>query len=134
MKFDRNNKISLGRKYVIPQSITLNGEDAICHIERKVVAMVADAEEQVVIEAILDMAKANGITDLIVLDEEKIKGIFERHVPKQPLYIDGDYGLPLCPCCCLALDEADEDNYCSVCAQAIDWSQNKEGGAVNDDA
>lgn len=45
---------------------------------------------------------------------------------KRPIYIDGDYDLPICPECCLAVDEEEDKNRCSVCGQALDWSDNIE--------
>ena len=45
----------------------------------------------------------------------------EKQIPKKPMYIDGDYDFPLCPKCRLLVGENEEENYCSVCGQALDW-------------
>ena len=46
----------------------------------------------------------------------------EKQIPTKPLYIEGDYDLPLCPTCKMSLDEEDRQNVCcSVCGQVIDW-------------
>ena len=52
----------------------------------------------------------------------KMSKVSEKHIPKVPKYIDGDYDLPLCPSCGLSVDE-DKDAYCSICGQALDWSE-----------
>lgn len=44
----------------------------------------------------------------------------EKQIPKKPLYIAGDYDLPLCSKCKSPAE--DNEPYCSVCGQAIDWS------------
>ena len=60
---------------------------------------------------------------------EKTKEVFEfaiaaikKQIPQKPHYIDGDYGLPLCPNCHMAIDENENEGCCSVCGQALDWS------------
>ena len=45
----------------------------------------------------------------------------EKQIPKKPKYIEGDYDMPLCPCCGMSVDE-NEELYCSTCGQALDWS------------
>lgn len=44
--------------------------------------------------------------------------------PLKPVYIDGDYDMPLCPQCKLPVDEEEEGECCSVCGQELDWSDN----------
>ena len=41
-------------------------------LEKSIIAVVADAENKAILRMLLDIAKKNRITDLIVLDEEKI--------------------------------------------------------------
>lgn len=53
-----------------------------------------------------------------------VKYALEKQIPKKPKYIDGDYDLPLCPSCGLSVDE-DRDMYCSICGQALDWSDSE---------
>ena len=54
--------------------------------------------------------------------ESVIISSLEKQIPKKAKYIDGDYDMPLCPNCGLSVEGNDEDNYCSVCGQALDWS------------
>lgn len=53
--------------------------------------------------------------------KEFVSTALEKQTRKEPKYIDGDYDLPLCPSCGLSVDE-DRDKYCSICGQALDWS------------
>ena len=50
----------------------------------------------------------------------KSKEALEKQIPKKPLFIDGDYDLPLCSECKNVVE--DNEPYCSVCGQALDWS------------
>lgn len=50
-----------------------------------------------------------------------VKSALEKQIPKMPKYIEGDYDMPLCPCCGMSIDENEEENYCSVCGQALNW-------------
>lgn len=54
------------------------------------------------------------------LTKNVLKKLIEKQIPKKPKYIEGDYDMPLCPCCGMSVDE-NEENYCSVCGQALDW-------------
>ena len=51
--------------------------------------------------------------------EEAIKAL-EKQILKEPLYIEGDYDMPLCPNCRLSVDE--KEHHCNCCGQALDWS------------
>lgn len=53
---------------------------------------------------------------------EIIMDALERRIATKPLYIDGDYDLPLCPKCRMAIDENEDVGCCSVCGQKLDWS------------
>lgn len=58
-------------------------------------------------------------------DMEKAQIIIEaleKQIATKPHYIDGDYDLPLCPKCHMAIDENEDEGCCSVCGQALDWS------------
>ncbi len=62
----------------------------------------------------------NGIKTEYLLNEKAIISALEKQIPKKPKYIEGDYDMPLCPCCGMSVDE-NEENYCSICGQALDW-------------
>ena len=58
--------------------------------------------------------------------ENTIIEALEKQIPKKPKYIEGDYDMPLCPCCGMSVDE-NEENHCSVCGQALDLESEVEG-------
>lgn len=123
VKYDRNNEFSFGVKYNVPSAVLLEAEGNL--FKSCITAVATDVENEIILRTLLDIAKKNGITDLIVLDEEKIKTVFEKQIPQKPIYIDVGYELPLCPCCAASMEKADKDNYCSVCGQAIYWNEEK---------
>lgn len=47
------------------------------------------------------------------------KEALEKQIPKKPLFMEGDYDMPLCPNCRLSVDE--NEHHC-ICGQALDWS------------
>jgi hypothetical protein len=55
------------------------------------------------------------------LEHEKfVAECIEKQIPKKPLYIAGDYDMPICPDCKQLVD--DTELCCSSCGQALDWS------------
>ncbi len=57
------------------------------------------------------------------LEHEKfVLEALEKQLPKKPLYIEY-CDFPFCPRCKKSIDENMEDNYCSVCGQALDWNE-----------
>lgn len=56
--------------------------------------------------------------------ENTIIEALEKQIPKKPKYIEGDYDMPLCPCCGMSVDE-NEEKHCSVCGQALDRGDNE---------
>ena len=47
----------------------------------------------------------------------------KKQIPKKPLYIYGDYDEPLCSDCKLPVFKDENEGYCSVCGQAIQWGE-----------
>lgn len=95
--------------------------DEVTRLVRKFTVEVVEHQEEIIMNAIVGIG---GETyEYITIDKNKVIELFEKSIPKKPLFIDGDYGLPLCPKCGLSVDENEKENYCSVCGQALDWSE-----------
>lgn len=56
---------------------------------------------------------------LIEKSIEIIRNHRERHISKEPEYLDGDPDCPICPNCRTLLNEMEDCD----CGQKIDWSE-----------
>ena len=80
------------------------------------------------------IATENGIDTKIILNEKAIVSALEKQIPKKPTHIFDDDSAE-CPACGNANFEYGINNwgckYCPDCGQALDWSENEEGGETD---
>lgn len=67
------------------------------------------------------IALANGIKHEYAINKEFFINAMQKAIASSPLFIYGDYDLPICPDCSQLVD--DSENYCSVCGKKLDWSE-----------
>jgi hypothetical protein len=104
--------------------------------------MVVNATKQMIVQQvegiddatckqIHDMAVANGIDDVYVLDKKQILSALEKQIPKKP--IEDRYPGCVCPACggSVYLKNIQErimiskTTYCEHCGQALDWGDSE---------
>lgn len=54
-----------------------------CKIRKNIVAQIVDMTDKVILEAVIEFAKSEGITDLYLLDKEFVKTALEREIAKR---------------------------------------------------
>ena len=73
------------------QTCEIKLEDTVATLAKKLAAVVDDAADEVIVEAVLEAARAEGVTDLYLLDKtfilDAIREKLEREKPK-PLTIE----------------------------------------------
>lgn len=84
-------------------------------VKAHIVAMIEDAHEMCIEEAIIDEAKRMGVTDVYVLDRGFVRQAISNAVPQNVLY---GY---ICPKCAGALSEG--MSYCPRCGQSVRWKE-----------
>ena len=63
--------------------------------------------DDMILGEIRKIATENGVDTIITLNEEAVVKALERSVPLKPLFIEGDYDMPICPCCKQLVDETE---------------------------
>lgn len=129
---------SFGEHIQIQQPpLQVDGDSGTMKLVQKIVVDMKENIENEITEAIIEAAKGQGITDLIVLDKKAIIDALQKRTPKKPEYY-GDgysegklvYDYAKCPVCGRNDFEYDINNwgcnYCPDCGQALDWSDNDE--------
>ncbi len=66
----------------------------------------------------------SGVKSEFVLNKDFIVNAVKKATASKPLFIVGDYDLPICPECKQMVE--DSENYCSECGQKLDWSDEDE--------
>ena len=87
----------------------------------KIIARRNEALDEAVCVEVTNILKEVGMDTVVELNPKAIIKAFQKQIPVIPLYIEGDYDFPLCPSCKQSVDENMEDNFCSVCGQALKW-------------
>lgn len=54
-----------------------------CKIRKNIVARIVDMTDKVILEAVIEFAKSEGITDLYLLDKEFIKTALVREIARR---------------------------------------------------
>lgn len=93
---------------------------------------VSSQSEECVFNEIIKIAQESGISELILINKEKIIEILQKQIPKKPKnFFRNMYAQEyLCPFCKIRIISkingefiaGSKDKYCSHCGQAIDWS------------
>jgi hypothetical protein len=70
----------------------------------------------------------SGVKSEFVLNKDFIVNAVKKATASKPLFIVGDYDLPICPECKQMVDyvEKSRPEYCSECGQKLDWSDEDE--------
>lgn len=90
-------------------------KDSVYRISEMVSAHVIDMKDKAIIEAIIDWAKENKVTELTLLDKTSVRSMLNREVPKR-LYFE-DESVYRCGSCGIHVHAG--DNYCACCGQKL---------------
>lgn len=111
----------------LPDKFKLNFGENCSSAVNKMLAIVADVEDKLIVDTIIKYATNNGFSDAYIIDEEFVKTALEKQIPKKPT-IKKSYKVNcftlMCPCCEMVL-QADSP-HCRHCGQALDWSTSDE--------
>ena len=99
----------------------------------KVAVQIAETTDRLVLSAIEEIAKEQGITDLYVIDKRNVVAALKKQIPMELDY-EGDgydengliYDYAKCRVCGHDFEYGINDwgcKYCSDCGQALDWGQ-----------
>ena len=112
---------SFGKHITIQQPLLQDdGNSEKMKLVQNIVVDMKDNLENKITEAIVEAAKEQGITDLIVLDKKAIVAALQKQVPKAPIPFNPDKGFFYeCSMCGRLVSK--NMLYCSYCGQALEW-------------
>ena len=104
----------------------LDESDGVEKLIFKQAIKVAESFDDAVYTEIIDIAKEEGFTSIVLLNKKDIAEALAKQIPKKPKKSSGWY---ICPCCnaddfYLIYDCMENGKYkhCANCGQALDWS------------
>lgn len=110
-----------GTRFQFLENIHVEYDGAVGSIQNEIAVRMAEKYEDFVVKQIAMEARAEGVSDLTVLNKEAILNAIKKQIPQKP--VDKDdwkvYGHCLV---CRKLVHIGED-YCDQCGQAIDWEE-----------
>lgn len=126
MTGDFKMKYNFGKHYRLNPQIDLLG-NPVNNLVQKIQVSMQENLEDAVCDTIAKEARAQGITDLFVLDKKRIIAALERQIPKKPLFFDSvpHARCPVCKCSVKLFVDAHENHFCLYCGQKLDWGHSE---------
>ena len=120
-------KYNFGKHYRLNPQIDLLESNPVSNLIQKIQVSMQENLEDAVCDAIAKEARAQGITDLFVLDKKRIMSALERQIPKKPLFFDSvpHARCPVCKCSVKLFADAHESHFCLYCGQKLDWGHSE---------
>lgn len=111
-----------GAKFHFPENLQVEYGGNCGSISNQVVVMMAEQYDDFIVSRIAMEARAEGISDLTVLNKRAILNAIKRTIPQKPKEDGGLY--------CLACGRnlwMDHFKFCPDCGQALDWGEEDNG-------
>lgn len=89
-------------------------------ITHKIMVEHAKNVEEAIKNGIIDIARASGVTTLVLMNDDEIIKALKRHKVERVIRLDGGIQCD-CPTCRKPLKTCKE-KYCPECGQKLDWS------------
>ena len=116
-----------GTRFQFPENIHVEYDGVVGSTQNEIAVRMAEKYEDFVVQQIAMEARAEGISDLTVLNKEAILDAIRKRIPQKPWYrVEEDSEGWACPCChmCVETDHGRiRELYCSDCGQMIDWEE-----------
>lgn len=119
-----NKPPNFGSRFQFPENMHVEYDGLSGTLIDEIVIHMAQKYDDAVVTQIAIEARANGISDLTVLNKGAILMALSRSLPDSP-YPDGDRSILACPRCgsgeYLHNEDGNEMHFCGQCGQALDW-------------
>lgn len=116
-----------GKRFPFPENIQVEYNGYMGSVTSEIAVKMADRYEEAVCKQIAMEARAEGISDLTVLNKWAILNAIKKQIPQKPWYRkEEDADGWACPACHMGVTVDHgriKDTFCSHCGQAIDWEE-----------
>jgi hypothetical protein len=117
-------KQDFGCRYQFPENMKVEYDGFSGSIVNELVVKMVEKYDSFVADRIAMEARAEGISDLTVLNKPAIMNALNKMVPQQVILTDGECLCPGCKYDMMGLwdyPEVQAPNYCPICGQKLKW-------------
>lgn len=116
-----------GARFNFPENFKIEYDGYSGGISNQIAVKMAEKYDDFIVSQITMEARAEGISDLTVLNKWAILNAIKKQIPQKPWYRrEEDAEGWACPACHLGVTVDHgriKDTFCSHCGQAIDWEE-----------
>ena len=116
-----------GARFNFPENLQVEYDGYCGSVSNQIVVKMAEKYDDFIVSQIAMEARAEGISDLTVLNKWAILNAIKKQIPQKPWYgREEDAEGWACPACHLGVTVDHgriKDTFCSHCGQAIDWEE-----------
>lgn len=116
-----------GARFIFPENLQVEYDGYCGGISNQIVVKMAEKYDDFIVSQIAIEARAEGISDLTVLNKWAILNAIKKQIPQKPWYRreEGAEGWA-CPACNMGVTVDHgriKDTFCSHCGQSLDWEE-----------
>ena len=116
-----------GARFNFPENLQVEVGGYCGSISNQIVVKMAEQYDDFIVSQIAMEARAEGFSDLTVLNKWAIMNAIKKQIPQKPLYRrEEDAEGWACPVCHIGVTVDHgriKNTFCSHCGQAIDWEE-----------
>ena len=116
-----------GVRFNFPENLQVEYGGCCGSISNEIAVKMAERYDDFIVSQIAMEARAEGISDLTVLNKWAIMNAIKKQIPQKPWYRrEEDAEGWACPACHMGVTVDHgriKDTFCSHCGQAIDWEE-----------
>ena len=116
-----------GARFNFPENLQVEYGGYCGSINNEIAVKMAEQYDDFIVSQIVMEARAEGISDLTVLNKLAIMNAIKKQIPQKPWYRrEEDAEGWSCPACHMGVTVDHgriKDTFCSHCGQAIDWEE-----------
>jgi hypothetical protein len=117
-------ELNFGRRYQFPDNMHVEYDGFSGSLVNEIVVKMVEKYDNFIADQIASEARAEGISDLTVLNKTAIMNALRRQVPQQVIL---EHDMCICPFCKYDMmglwdnPEAQDPAYCPICGQKLKW-------------
>ena len=118
----------LGSRFSFPENMKVEYDSFSGSLINEIVVKMVDKYDNFIAEQIAMEARANGISDLTVLNKHAILEIVRKAIPQQVSISENECLCPACNYDMMGLwdfPDVQDPSYCPICGQRLKWGASK---------
>ena len=127
MDLEKTKFADFGRRYQFPENMRVEYDGFSGSLVNEIIVRMAEKYDSFIADQIAITARAEGISDLTVLNRPAIMNALKKAIPQQVIITSDSCICPGCHFDMMGLwdnPEAQDPAYCPICGQKLKWRSN----------